>query len=74
MCDYSLQHLASRPAKVGDKLVSTKFTHSLTGGFCAVGEPRVAVCVQPGTDSLSSARSKAEQPCDYYRLVSSGPA
>ena len=50
MCDYSLQHLASRPAKVGDKLVSTKFTHSLTGGFCAVGEPNVAVCLQPGTE------------------------
>jgi len=50
MCDYSLQHLASRPAKVGDKLVTTKFTHSLTGGFCAVGEPNVAVCMQPGTE------------------------
>jgi len=50
MCDYSLQHLASRPAKVGDKLVTTKFTHSLTGGFCAVGEPNVAVCLQPGTE------------------------
>ena len=37
MCDYSLQHLASRPAKVGDKLITTKFTHSLTGGFCAPG-------------------------------------
>ena len=50
MCDYSLQHLASRPAKVGDKLVSTKFSHSLTGGFCAIGEPNVAVCLQPGTE------------------------
>jgi hypothetical protein len=50
MCDYSLEHLASRPAKVGDKLVTTKFGHSLTGGFCGVGEPRVAVCLQPGTE------------------------
>ena len=33
MCDYSLEHLASRPAKVGDKLVTTRFKHSLTGGF-----------------------------------------
>ena len=23
MCDYSLEHLASRPAKVGDKLITT---------------------------------------------------
>jgi hypothetical protein len=50
MCDYSLGHLASRPAKVGDKLVTTKFGYGLTGGFCAVGEPRVAVCAQPGTE------------------------
>jgi hypothetical protein len=50
MCDYSLEHLASRPAKVGDKLVTTKFGYLLTGGFCAVGEPQVAVCLQPGTE------------------------
>jgi hypothetical protein len=50
MCDYSLEHLASRPAKVGDKLVSTKFSRSLTGGFCAIGEPNIAVCLQPGTE------------------------
>ena len=50
MCDYSLQHLASRPAKVGDKLITTKFTHSLTGGFCAPGDPNVAVCLMPGTE------------------------
>jgi len=50
MCDYSLQHLASRPAKVGDRLVTTKFTHSITRGFAAVGEPHVAVCLLPGTE------------------------
>jgi hypothetical protein len=46
MCDYSLEHLASRPARVGDTLVTTKFSRSLTGGFCAVGEPNVAVCMK----------------------------
>ncbi len=50
MCDYSLEHVASRPAKVGDKLVTTRFKQSLTGGFCAIGEPNVAVCLQPGTE------------------------
>lgn len=50
MCDYSLEHLASRPAKVGDKLITTCFHRSLTVGFCAVGEPNVAVCLQPGTE------------------------
>jgi hypothetical protein len=50
MCDYSLKYLASRPAKVGDKLVTTRFGQGLTGGFCEAGEPRVAVCAQPGTE------------------------
>jgi hypothetical protein len=50
MCDYSLQHVASRPARVGDKLVSTRFLNSGTRGFAAVGEPNVAVCLLPGTE------------------------
>jgi hypothetical protein len=50
MCDYSLQYVAFRPAKVGDKLVTTKFRNSITGGFAAVGEPNVAVCLLPGTE------------------------
>src|SRR5712691_585613 len=50
MCDYSLQHVANRPAKVGDKLVSTQFQNSITRGFAAVGEPGVAVCLLPGTE------------------------
>jgi hypothetical protein len=50
MCDYSLQLVASRPAKVGDKLVTTAFNNSLTGGFASVGEPQVAVCLLPGTE------------------------
>ena len=50
MCDYSLQFVASRPATVGDKLVSAKFTNAITGGFAAVGEPNVAVCLLPGTE------------------------
>lgn len=50
MCDYSLHHVASRAAKVGDKLTSTKFHNSITGGFAAVGDPEVAVCLRPGTE------------------------
>jgi hypothetical protein len=50
MCDYSLHLVASRPAKVGDKLVSTDFTRSITRGFSAQGEPDVAVCLLPGTE------------------------
>jgi hypothetical protein len=50
MCDYSLHLVASRPAKVGDKLVSTTFDNSITRGFASVGEPGVAVCLLPGTE------------------------
>ena len=37
MCDYSLHHVANRPAKIEDKLVATKFNNSITRGFAAVG-------------------------------------
>ena len=50
MCDYSLDFVASRPAKVGDRLVSTRFCNSITRGFAAIGEPHVAVCLLPGTE------------------------
>ena len=50
MCDYSLHLVASRPAAIGDQLVTTSFERSLTRGFAAVGEPNVAVCLRPGTE------------------------
>jgi hypothetical protein len=50
MCDYSLHHVASRPAKIGDKLVTTDFARSVTRGITGVGERNVAVCLLPGTE------------------------
>ena len=50
MCDYSLHNVASRPARIGDKLVSTSFLNSGTRGFAAISEPNVAVCLLPGTE------------------------
>ena len=51
MCDYSLHHVATRPARVGDKLVTTSFPATLTRGFAAVDEPGVvAVCLLPGSE------------------------
>jgi hypothetical protein len=50
MCDYSLQHLASRPAVVGDKLVSTRFGEAITRGFASPSQPGVPVCLMPGTE------------------------
>jgi hypothetical protein len=50
MCDYSLEHVASRAAEVGDRLVSTRFGDSITRGFSAKNNPDVAVCLRPGTE------------------------
>jgi hypothetical protein len=49
MCDYSLEHVRSRPAKVGDKLTTRDFG-TCTRGFAAAEDLRVAVCVLPGTE------------------------
>ena len=49
MCDYSLHNVASRPAKVGDRLITRNFGTG-TRGFAASEDARVAVCVLPGTE------------------------
>ena len=49
MCDYSLQGVMSRPAKVGDKLTTHNFRTG-TVGFAAPEDPRLAVCILPGTE------------------------
>jgi hypothetical protein len=49
MCDYSLQHVKSRPAKVGDKLTTHNFNTG-TRGFAAPEDASTAVCVLPGTE------------------------
>ena len=61
MCDYSLDLVASRPAKVGDELVTTKFKNSMTRGFAAIGEPNVAVCLLPGTEIAFEKQVKYER-------------
>lgn len=50
MCDYSLHAVASRPAKVGETLISTTFRGTSTRGFASEREPNVAVCMLPGTE------------------------
>ena len=49
MCDFSLQSVRSRPAKVGDKLITRDFGTG-TRGFAAADDPGLAVCVMPGTE------------------------
>jgi hypothetical protein len=49
MCDYSLTNVRSRPAQVGDRLMTRDFGTG-TRGFAAVQELSLAVCVRPGTE------------------------
>ena len=49
MCDYSLMHVKSRPASVGDKLRTSNFGTG-TRGFAAPEDPATAVCLLPGTE------------------------
>lgn len=49
MCDYSLQNFRSRPAQVGDKLITRDFGTG-TRGFCEAEDANLAVCVLPGTE------------------------
>ena len=67
MCDYSLHLVASRPAKVGDALVTTKFNNALTGGFAGVQEPSVAVCLLPGTEVAFEREVECEHVFKVFR-------
>jgi hypothetical protein len=50
MCDYSLHALATRPARVGETLITTTFRGTATRGFASESESAVAVCLLPGTE------------------------
>jgi hypothetical protein len=64
MCDYSLHHVQSRAAKVGDKLVTHRFNYS-TSGFSAPEDMHVAVCVLPGTE-LSFTKEVKRAPASLW--------
>ena len=49
MCDFSLQSIKSRPAKIGYKLTTRDFGTG-TRGFSASEDANVAVCLRPGTE------------------------
>jgi hypothetical protein len=42
--------VATRPAQVGETLVTTTFRGTSTRGFASENEPTVAVCMMPGTE------------------------
>jgi len=50
MCDYSLHLVQTRPARVADRLVTTRFSNTTTRGFAAPEAADMAVCLRPGTE------------------------
>lgn len=50
MCDFSLEHLVSRAAQVGDKLKLIGFHTGSKGFIEADGDEKVPVCLRPGTE------------------------
>jgi len=57
MCDYSLHAVASRPAKVGETLVTTSFYGTSTRGFAAKEEPGSRYVCSPEPNSHSNVTS-----------------
>lgn len=66
MCDYSLHDVQSRPAKIGDRLVSTRFRNAITRGFADPSEPRVAVCLLPGTELAFEEEVRCDPPLPLF--------
>ena len=61
MCDYSLQSVRSRSARVGDRLTTRDFGTG-TRGFAASEDNAVAVCVLPGTELAFSSAVMVTEP------------
>jgi hypothetical protein len=68
MCDYSLQHVQSRPAKVADKLVTHNFGTG-TRGFCSPDNRSTAVCLIPGTELAFEQPIMASVPTEAHRTA-----
>ena len=69
MCDYSLELVASRPAKMGDKLITTGFPRTSTRGFASVDDSNVAVCLLPGTELGFEDEVRCETGFVFYRSL-----
>ena len=85
MCDYSLHHVSSRPARVADKLVTMELAKSNVRGFAAVGElgaklvihdspPEVAVCLLPGTELAFDENVQYDRPFSFFGIGFFGKA
>ena len=60
MCDYSLHATASRPARVGERLVSTVFPHTRTRGFASVDDLNTAATDLTDYNLLADAQKQID--------------
>jgi hypothetical protein len=69
MCDNSLHHVNSRPAKIGDRLTTRNFGLG-TRGFAPSDEKYLAVCLLPGTELSFAGEVKRESPsCSWDEKI-----
>ena len=71
MCDYSLHAMATRPAEVGETLISTTFRGTSTRGFASERDPSVAVCMLPGTELAFAQDVKYDNRWIWTRTIDS---
>jgi hypothetical protein len=71
MCDYSLHAVTSRPAEVGETLVTTTFRGTSTRGFTSERDRNVAVCMLPGTELAFAEDVKYDNRWIWTRTVNS---
>ena len=71
MCDYSLHAVASRPAQVGETLITTTFRGTSTRGFASESDPTVAVCMLPGTELAFEEEVKYDNRWIWTRTINS---
>jgi hypothetical protein len=67
MCDYSLENVNSRPARVADRLVTTTFPNTITRGFAAADDVNMAVCLMPGTELAFECEVEYDHPVTHRR-------
>jgi hypothetical protein len=71
MCDYSLHAIATRPAVVGETLVTTTFRGTSTRGFASASDLGVAVCLLPGTELAFAEDVKYDNRWIWTRTINS---
>jgi len=71
MCDYSLHAVTSRPAEVGEELVTTTFRGTSTRGFASESDRSVAVCLLPGTELAFAEEVRYDNRWIWTRTINS---